>query len=568
MPFGPYTDFADCVAKNGSKSNPQAFCAWLHHQITGQWPGELAKDTSLPQEAFDLYLGKYSEALNAGKGEKEAHTGALSELEKAGWVEARRGWTKYLGFNLQAPKMRTVSGVKVFATGSHTDSAGNTRKWAEADLDKIVEAFVANVPAIVPLKAGHTPDAFNSVIAEKLGVPVEVVTGDGGKGQIALGRMSSLERKGNLLIASFERVPEAIANLIEGGQFSTVSVEIDDKVGDFGPVITAVALLGVEEPAVASATLDRASVFGKPREGAVVLSFTVADDTLQGEFADLKSRLNEWVKGKRGAPIFRAFIAKLNEMFEQMTGGHKHQSNLPVPPEVVQLAQAEHAGNVDALIQWAGQVGFDACVTSLTGKPGVTDPVKVCGWLKGQAHQKNSKEDFQTMDIKKLAQLLGLPDTATEEQILAKIAELTKGGAGMLPEAMSKEFSAMKDTVKAQATTIARLEHAERVGKYLKETALFTAVAGKPGDIAESLASLEEKSGEATAKQVLATYQEADKAGKAATQILGTSKKGEKAVAFEDKVQQYSKVNPAVSRADAIKAIMRAEPDLYRESIG
>ena len=523
MPFGPYTDFADCVAKNGSKSNPQAFCAWLHHQITGQWPGELARDTTLPQEAFDLYLNQYSEALNAGKGEKEAHTGALGELEKSGWVEARRGWTKYLGFNLQAPKMRTITGVKVFATGNHTDSAGATRKWAEADLDKMVEAFVANCPAIVPLKAGHTPDGFNSVIAEKLGVPVEVVTGDGGKGQIALGRMSSLERKGNLLIASFERVPEAIANLIEGGQFSTVSVEIDDKVGDFGPVITAVALLGVEEPAVASATLDRASVFGKPREGARVLSFTVADDTLQGEFAELKGRLEDWTKGKRGAPIFRAFIAKLNEMFEQMTGGNKHQ----IPPN----------GAVPA-----------------------TD-------RKGAGNQNTGKEDFQ-MDIKKLCQLLGLPETATEEQIIAKLTELRAGagGPGVMPEAMSKEFASMKETVKAQAITIAALQHGERVAKYLKETSLFTAVQGKPEDIAVKLADLEEKSGEATAKQVLATYQEADKAGKAAVQALGTSKKGEKSIAFEDKVQAYSKANPALSRADALKAVMRAEPDLYRES--
>ncbi len=524
MPFGPYTDFADCVAKNGDKSNPQAFCAWLHHQITGQWPGEMAKDSTLPAEAFDLYLGKYSEALNKGKGEKEAHTGALAELDKAGWVEARRGWTKYLGYNLQAPKMRTVTGVKVFATGTHTDSAGNSRKWTEADLDKMVEAFVANVPAICPLKAGHTPDAFNSVIAEKLGVPVEVVTGDGGHGQIALGRMSSLERKGTLLVASFERVPEAIANLIEGGQFSTVSVEIDDKVGDFGPVITAVALLGVEEPAVASATLDRASVFGKPREGARVFSFTVADDTLQGEFTDLKQRLEEWTKGKRGAPIFRAFIAKLNEMFEQMTGGKKHQE----PPN--------------------------------SAVPG-TD-------RKGAQEKQNTGKEAYQVDIKKLAVMLGLPETATEEEVWAKLTELTKGGPGAMPEAMAKEFTSLKDTLKSQTATIATLQHNERVGKYLKVTSTFTAVTGKPEDIATKLADLEEKAGEETAKSVLATYQEAEKNGQAALKAVGTSKKGEKAVAFEDKVQAFQKANPTVSRADAVKATMRAEPDLYRESIG
>lgn len=39
-PFGEYKDFDDCVSKNSDKDNPEAFCAWLEHQITGKWPGE------------------------------------------------------------------------------------------------------------------------------------------------------------------------------------------------------------------------------------------------------------------------------------------------------------------------------------------------------------------------------------------------------------------------------------------------------------------------------------------------------------------------------------------------
>jgi len=41
MPFGPYTDFADCVKKNRHKGNPEAYCAVVHQKITGQWPGEM-----------------------------------------------------------------------------------------------------------------------------------------------------------------------------------------------------------------------------------------------------------------------------------------------------------------------------------------------------------------------------------------------------------------------------------------------------------------------------------------------------------------------------------------------
>ena len=39
-PFAGYTDFDACVADNQDKDDPEAFCAWLHNQATGDWPGE------------------------------------------------------------------------------------------------------------------------------------------------------------------------------------------------------------------------------------------------------------------------------------------------------------------------------------------------------------------------------------------------------------------------------------------------------------------------------------------------------------------------------------------------
>lgn len=39
-PFGTYRDFADCVQDNLGKENPEAFCAWYEHKITGKWPTE------------------------------------------------------------------------------------------------------------------------------------------------------------------------------------------------------------------------------------------------------------------------------------------------------------------------------------------------------------------------------------------------------------------------------------------------------------------------------------------------------------------------------------------------
>lgn len=40
MPFADYVDFDDCVAQNQDMDNPEAFCAWLHYETTGTWPGE------------------------------------------------------------------------------------------------------------------------------------------------------------------------------------------------------------------------------------------------------------------------------------------------------------------------------------------------------------------------------------------------------------------------------------------------------------------------------------------------------------------------------------------------
>lgn len=37
-PFGPFADFADCVSQNQDKDDPEAFCAFMEHQMAGTWP--------------------------------------------------------------------------------------------------------------------------------------------------------------------------------------------------------------------------------------------------------------------------------------------------------------------------------------------------------------------------------------------------------------------------------------------------------------------------------------------------------------------------------------------------
>lgn len=592
MPFGPYNSFEDCVAKNSDKANPEGFCAWLEHQITGKWPGQ----NSMPEEAWTIYREAYASHLTGSTkpvatAEKEAHEHAVSTLQNEGWVESRIGWIH----SMAAPKFRTVANVRIFASGTWTDSSGFTRDWEDSDLDGLVDAFNAGVPPNVPVKAGHTPDTFNQKIAEKLGVPIELVTGDHGKGQISIGRMATQERRGHLLMASFERVPEQIADLIEAGLFSTVSVEIEDNIGGFASAVTAVALLGAEEPAVEDATLDRALVFGGKRANAHVISFSKdADpDYLEREFETLREKLTETIKGMRGAPIFRAMMSNLRGLFDQITK-RKHQApSGDIPPEVSALADAEYQGNVDNLIRWVGNVGFDQCVASLTGKEGITDPVKVCGWLKGRAHQSNSKEATMPKSLKEfkeqfqeppapepqgagaelmagmmaIATALGLGEEATVDDILAAIEQLKQ--ATPAPEGeMAAKFQKATDDLTKATDRIATLEHNERVTGYLERTRLFTAIPNKTGQqIAVELAEIEETRGKEKADSMLSTYTELDKMGKAATRVLGTSRTGSMSADFEGKVTEYMKANPNVKRHEAVKAVMRTNPDTYQESV-
>lgn len=46
------------------------------------------------------------------------------------------------------------------------------------------------------------------------------------------------------------------------------------------------------------------------------------------------------------------------------------------------------AGNIDSLIGWAGEVGFRGCVEALQDKSEITDPERVCGWLKARARER------------------------------------------------------------------------------------------------------------------------------------------------------------------------------------
>lgn len=56
VPFGPYEDFADCVAMNQDVDEPEAYCAWLEQQMTGE-------QTLIRSDAMRLQIVPVREAL-------------------------------------------------------------------------------------------------------------------------------------------------------------------------------------------------------------------------------------------------------------------------------------------------------------------------------------------------------------------------------------------------------------------------------------------------------------------------------------------------------------------------
>ena len=573
MPFGPYGDFNDCVMKNGDKANPEAFCAWMEHKITGAWPTELSADKY--PEAF---WTAYDAALSAKKTDAEAYQEATTAAEAAGYNMTRFGWVK----EFQAPNMKTVTGVRVFGTGTWTDSAGFERTWTEEDLDNMVKAFEAGVPAVVPVKCGHTSDEFNRRIAEALGVPVEVITGDHGQGQISVGRISALERKGSWNIASFDKVPEPIADLIEGGQYSTVSVEIEDQVGEYGPVITGVALLGAEEPAVEGATLERALVFGGARKGATVWSFALGGDIptseLKAEFDDIRGKLAEIIKGKRGAPLFRALFGNLAGLFEQLVGKSDQKKGETMDFHTVE----ERLRGV----RWAAQeLGLNEKAT-IDEIQSALETLKA-GEPDAMAKMKKRGNYQMSEELKKIAAALGLGEEATAEDVMAALkAVIDKAAAGSAEGAkptaeeaaaaatkaaeealkgakpdgeMAKEFAKATDRISNLEATLA----SERsLREWETRTAAFTAIPGTAHEHAVKLAAIEGKAGKETAEDQFKALEHANGLAVEATKIVGSSRTGD-GTDFDNEVKKYMTDHKDATKAHAIDAVSKSHPDLY-----
>ncbi len=166
----------------------------------------------------------------------------------------------------------SVKAVEIFSTGRITDSEGSEMDWTLDDLKSLVNTFEA-----APLKAGHSDDDFNTKIADAMGIPQPLVTGQDpdGVGQMRLGHLENLRIKEDKLLADLEDVPDAIGELIKSGAYTSVSSEINVS-EDGDPKLVGLALLGSEAPAVPNLKpiSDAKLSFSKPQRYKCGLSNT------------------------------------------------------------------------------------------------------------------------------------------------------------------------------------------------------------------------------------------------------------------------------------------------------
>ncbi|NTU41675.1 MAG: hypothetical protein HGA78_01205 [Nitrospirales bacterium] len=148
--------------------------------------------------------------------------------------------------------------VEIFKTGTHTDSAGRSRTWTEADLDTIVARYNPSEHE-APVVIGHPQD----------NAP-------------AYGWVEGLKREGQTLYATFKDLVPEFVEVVKKGMYKKRSISLYPDL-----TLRHVGFLGAMPPAV-KGLADVA--FAEP--GAATIEFADLGDSIVG---NVFRRLREWL---------------------------------------------------------------------------------------------------------------------------------------------------------------------------------------------------------------------------------------------------------------------------------
>jgi hypothetical protein len=179
-------------------------------------------------------------------------------------------------------------------------------------------------------------------------------------------------------------------------------------------------------------------------------------------------------------------------------------------------------------------------------------------------------------DMKSILKALGLAEDATEEDAVKAIGKLLEHSEKVAKHAdMEAKIVTLETENKTYADKVAEYEakakadsRALRVAHYTDLAKGWTAIAGKPDELAEELTALEEVNAGA-AEKLVAHYTNLDTAAKAAhlTTPLGTAKEpedeGDKPHPFNAKVKEFTE--KGMKEPEAYRKAMESHPDLWAD---
>jgi hypothetical protein len=137
-----------------------------------------------------------------------------------------------------------IKRLEIFGAGTWKPGNGKTVSISETDLDDLVSNFdsLKGTNVVKPhLKLGHTE--AQKWFGQSVGIPT-------------LGWIDRVWREGKKLLADVSHVPDALLGMMQAGRYHNVSAEvfppgvIEHDGRKFGSVLSAVAVLGTEMPAV------------------------------------------------------------------------------------------------------------------------------------------------------------------------------------------------------------------------------------------------------------------------------------------------------------------------------
>lgn len=390
---------------------------------------------------------------------------------------------------------KTLLGVQIFSTGPQTASDGFTTTYTADDLDTIISRFDRGDPEYVPVKLGHTSPEFNSLVAQRLGVPDVALSGEHGgqDGVVSLGRVVALRRVQNKLVADFE-VPDQMAQMVNDGFLRDVSVEVVGSPGDW--TLTGVAWLGAELPAVKNLNgLAAAAVLR--RQAAPIHAFkhsAVVEVRNMSKMAALKDKLMELAHF--------AGSDDDDEEDKKPEGEGESEEKSDFPPK----DESGEGDEEEKEMEDEEAPGEQSVVTPLSSE--------VTAALKAILGVEMTAGDEEVLEA--LRNAVGLPSASMDEMVPMMKERLMTQATKPVEFKQSAEFKAMSEK-------IATLERKDRVNHYRAQVAnLF--IQGTPDELAEKLVKAEAAGGAELAGELLTAWQEQSKAQQSYNERVGTAK--------------------------------------------